>query len=89
MNNLNLTGIITALLVIVSGGLTTWMFKLDDRQFDIQSTVVTRTELLQTITRLETRMDRRFDLQDETLGKLFDILREQQRDSAHPTPPLP
>jgi hypothetical protein len=59
------------ILLILSGILTTWIWKLDDRQFASQSEIVTRG--------LEERITTRFDSSDKKVEKLFDLLREQER----------
>lgn len=50
-----------ALMVVVMTAMTTWLFKLDDRQFDLQSNVVTKEELRFAIGSMKTDMDGRFD----------------------------
>lgn len=69
-NNNVANGIILAVVVAMLGGLSTWMFKLDDRQFELRSNVVTRAELQKSIGDLENRMDRRFDNVETLLRQL-------------------
>lgn len=72
----NLTFIIPALLVAISGALSTWLWKLDDRQFEFQRDVITREEFTVRMGRLENRLEKRFDVSDAKQQKLFDLLRE-------------
>jgi hypothetical protein len=67
------------ILLILSGILTTWIWKLDDRQFASQSEIVTRQELHNSLEGLEERITTRFDSSDKKVEKLFDLLREQER----------
>ena len=75
----NLGSILTAVLIIVCGGLTTWLFKLDDRQFNLQSQIVTRVELNRTVSNLENRMNQRFDRVEVLISKLFDLERQDKK----------
>ena len=49
--------IVVPLLTLCLGGLTYWVRKLDDRQFEIVQEVVTRTDLERATDRLERRLE--------------------------------
>ena len=53
--------ILPAILLILSGMLTTWLWKLDDRQFNSQRDTITRQELHNSLKGLEDRLSKRFD----------------------------
>jgi hypothetical protein len=79
-NKANITNLILpAILLIISGMLTTWLWKLDERQFALQRDIVTRHELSTSLNGLEERITTRFDSSDKKVEKLFDLLREQER----------
>jgi hypothetical protein len=49
--------IVMPLMTLCLGGLTYWVRKLDDRQFEIVQEVVTRTDLERATDRLERRLE--------------------------------
>lgn len=72
-----LLGIATAIMIVIMTALSTWLFKIDDRQFNMRSEIVTRSELRFELDRMESNIDTRLENIEEMVKLLIDREREQ------------
>jgi hypothetical protein len=70
-------GMSVAILAVAITALTTWMFKIDDRQFEIQSQIVTRQELRAELNAMERGIDVRLARIELLVKELVDRERER------------
>lgn len=69
MSRDNVTSGAIAIMAIVLTALTTWMFKVDERQFDLKANVVTKDELRFVISDMKQDLNNRFDRLEDLIQR--------------------
>lgn len=75
-----LLGLMMSVMIVAMTAMTTWLFKLDDRQFELQSNVVTRQELRLELNKMQSNIDLRLQNIEDMVKELVDRERNRLED---------